>query len=100
MRRSYDKEFKLNAIKFLNESGKKLREVEDELGIGNGCLSHWRKEFEECEKSAFPGNGNINDAHKELVQLKRENAILKEERDILKKAMGIFTQGSKLNSNS
>ena len=89
-RKKYDKEFKLNAIKFYEESGKKQRDVEKELGIGDGCLSHWKKELEEYQDQSFPGNGNTRDH--EMEKLRRENEILKQERDILKKALGIFSK--------
>jgi len=90
----YDKEFKLNALKFYEESGKRLRDVEEELGIGSGCLSHWRREFEADKDNAFPGNGNISPEAKELAQMRKEMEILKQERDILKKALGIFSKTS------
>lgn len=92
MRRKYDKEFKLNAVRFYRESGKKIRDVEKELGVGSGCISHWAREFEELLDDAFPGNGKPRDT--ELMKLKKENEILKQERDILKKALGIFSQHS------
>lgn len=91
-RNKYDKEFKLNAIKLCEESGKKQREFENELGIGAGCISHWKRELEDEKENAFPGNGNLNAQDKELARLKRENEILKQERDILKKALGIFSK--------
>ncbi len=92
MRRKYDKEFKLNAIRFYQESGKSLRTAEKELGIGLGCLSRWIRNFEEQQEKAFPGNGNPRDI--EIMKLKRENELMKQERDILKKALGIFSRSS------
>ena len=89
-RKKYDKEFKLNAIKLYEESGKRLREFENDLGIGTGCISHWKRELKEEKENAFPGNGNPRDV--EMARLKRENEILKQERDILKKALGIFSK--------
>lgn len=89
-RKKYDKDFKINAVKLYEESGKRLRDVEDELGISPGCLSHWKLELQEENEITFPGNGNPRDV--ELARLKRENEILKQERDILKKALGIFSK--------
>jgi len=97
-RKKYDKEFKLNAIKFYKENSMKLREVEKELGIGSGCLSHWMKELKEEENKSFPGNGNPKE--QEIAKLKRENEILKQERDILKKALGIFSKDRVIDINS
>ena len=89
-RKKYDKEFKLNAIKLFEESGRKQRDFENDLGIGSGCISHWKRQLKEEQENVFPGNGNPRDA--ELARLKRENEILKQERDILKKALGIFSK--------
>jgi transposase len=89
-RNKYDKEFKLNAIKLCEESGKKQRDFEKEIGVGAGCISHWKHEFEVEKENAFPGNGNPRDV--EMAKLKRENEILKQEREILKKALGIFSK--------
>jgi transposase len=94
-RKMYDKEFKVNAVRFYEESGKKLKEVEEELGIGSGCISHWKKELVEEKGQAFRGNGNMTEEQKELYRLRRENEILKEEREILKKVVGMFSKPSK-----
>lgn len=89
-RSKYDKEFKLNAIRLYEESGMKIRDFEKEMGIGSGCLSHWKRELKASEEHAFPGNGNARD--KEIAELKKEIERLKQERDILKKAVGIFSK--------
>jgi transposase len=89
-RKKYDKEFKFNALKLFEESGRKQRDFERELGIGEGCISHWKRELKEDKENVFPGNGNPRDV--EFAKLKRENEILKQERDILKKALGIFSK--------
>lgn len=94
-RKMYDKEFKLNAVRFYEEGGKRQRDVEKDLGIGAGCLSHWRKELREEKADTFRGNGNMTDEQKELVRLRRENEILKEEREILKKVVGMFSKPSR-----
>lgn len=88
-RKKYDQDFKLNAIRFYEENGMKLRDVEKELGIGSGCISHWRRELCEDDEHSFPGNGNARD--QEVAKLKKDNIRLRQERDILKKALGIFS---------
>ena len=95
MRKQYDKEFKINAVRLYEESGKLLREVEKELGVGTGCISHWRKELQDQGELSFPGNGKLNEKDAEMARLKRELEIVKQERDILKKAVGIFSNHSK-----
>jgi transposase len=94
-KKKYDKEFKLNAIRFYEESGKPLQEVEEELGIGIGNLSRWRRQLDKEKGEAFRGNGNMTEEQKELYRLRRENEILKEEREILKKVVGMFSKPSK-----
>ena len=95
MRKQYDKEFKINAVRLYEESGKLLREVEQELGVGTGCISHWRKELQDQGELSFPGNGKLNEKDAEMARLKRELEIVKQERDIFKKAVGIFSNHSK-----
>ena len=97
-RKKYDREFKLDAIRLWKESGMKQRDFEQEMGIGNGCISHWRRELENHEANAFPGNGTPRD--QEVAKLKRENEILRQEREILKKALGIFSKPPKTGIDS
>jgi transposase len=97
-RNKYDKDFKLNAIRLCEESSKKQRDFEKEMGIGEGCISHWKRELNESKEQAFPGNGIPRD--QEIARLKRENEILRQERDILKKAVGIFSKPNGTDMNS
>ena len=89
-RRSYTEEFKIEAVKLLYESEESAAQITRELGITQTHLSRWKREMEEDPEGAFPGKGNARD--EELARLRRENAKLKKERDILKKAVGIFSQ--------
>lgn len=91
-RRTYTREFRIEAVRLLETSGKSGHEIEDDLGIGRGQVYRWRKQLSE-EKGglrAFPGTGKPRD--EELVGLKRELAIVGEERDILRKAVAIFSR--------
>lgn len=97
-RNKYDREFKLNSIKLCEESNMNQRDFEKEMGIGAGCISHWKRELRESEEQAFPGNGNPRD--QEVAFLKRENERLRQERDILKKAVGIFSKPRRTGMNS
>jgi transposase len=89
-RMKYSKEFKIDAIKLCEESDLTQRDFEIEMGIGAGCISHWKREIRESDTSVFPGNGTPRD--EEIIRLKREIEHLKQERDILKKAVGIFSK--------
>ena len=88
-RNSYTKEFKVQAVELLNSSGRSGHQIEEELGIGEGTIYRWRRQLEERGELAFPGKGNERD--KELAELRRENAELREEREILRKAIAIFS---------
>jgi transposase len=94
-KKTYTREFKIEAVRLYQTSGKTQAEIEDELGIGSGCLSRWKKEFAEAGEDAFPGRGNLPPEEERLRQLERENEILRQERDILKKAVTIFSQQSR-----
>lgn len=93
VRKKYDKEFKSNAIRLSETREKPIRDLEQDLGIGAGCISHWKSELSKEEKNAFPGNGNPKD--REIYELKKKVAILEMEREILKKAISIFSEKKK-----
>jgi transposase len=94
-RRTYTREFKLEAVHLLETSGRSAAQLERELGIGGGCLSRWRREFAEEGENAFPGHGRLAPDQEQIRQLERENEILRQERDILKKAVAIFSHPSR-----
>jgi transposase len=89
--RAYDKEFKLNAVKLYKESGRSLSQVSEELGIPSATLAGWIQAYEKDQGEAFPGKGYLKPSDAEVAQLRKELAIAREERDILKKALGIFS---------
>ena len=89
--RKYDKEFKLNAIKLYLESERTYQQISSELGIPNATLVTWVASQKKEGEQAFPGKGHIRAPDVEMAQLRKELAIAREERDILKKALGIFS---------
>jgi transposase len=91
-RRKFDREFKIQAVKLLLESGKTVEEVAEDLGIYWGNLSRWKKEYKKDVEGAFPGMGKLKPEDEELRRLKKENEGLRQERDILKKALAIFSK--------
>lgn len=92
-KKHYTKEFKEEAINLLESSGESARKIEQDLGINPGNLSRWKREKQEKDLRAFPGKGNPRD--EELSKLKKELALVKEERDILRKAVAIFSKPQK-----
>lgn len=89
-RRPYTREFKLEALRLLETSGKSATQIERDLGIGSGNLYRWKRKLAQDGQEAFPGQGRLTPDQEQIRQLKRENEILRQERDILKKAMAIF----------
>ncbi len=92
MSKKYDKEFKLNAVKLVLEKKLTCTQVSQDLGIGLSSLQRCLHEVEKHGKTnVFPGSGNLRVEDDERRHLKREIDILRRERDILKKALAIFS---------
>ena len=91
-KKQYTREFKLEAVRLLEISGRNASQLERELDIGKGCLSRWKREFAAEGEDAFPGHGCLAPEQEQLRQLERENEVLRQERDILKKAIAIFSR--------
>jgi transposase len=91
-RKSYSREFKLEAVSMVTEGGVGIAQAARNLGISENSLWRWKKEFEEDPDHAFPGKGHLKPAEDEIARLRRENRRLRQERDILKKAVGIFSR--------
>jgi transposase len=91
-RRKYDCQFKIEAVRLVTEEGRKASEVARNLGIHVNLIYLWKKQLSEDAKEAFPGHGNLKSSDAELRKLKWELADIKEERDILKKALAIFSK--------
>ena len=87
-RRSFTEEFKREAVRLAQERGN-LSAVARDLGINDSVLQRWKKRLEQRQERPFPGRGNPRD--EEMAKLQRELAQVKEENEILKKAVGIFT---------
>lgn len=91
-RRVYTAEFKPEAVALSKSSGKSLAEIERELGLSKGLLKHWVRQAEVDGAFAFPGHGRLKPEAEELRRLRRENEVLRQERDSLKKVVAIFSQ--------
>ena len=87
-RKLYTDEFKREAVRLAKERGN-IRQTARDLGISDNTLQGWKLQMERTPANPFPGNGVPRDA--ELTKLQRELARLKEENEILKKAVGIFS---------
>lgn len=92
-RRKYTKEFKIEAIQLADTTEKSTAEIEYDLGIPSGMIGKWRRQLAFADQqglSVFPGNGIPRD--EELSRLRKEYAEMREERDILRKALAIFSK--------
>ena len=90
-RRSYTAEFKREAVRLWQTSGKTAAEIERELGIGAGLLGRWKRKLHREGRAAFDQDTPLSAEQKRIRQLERELRIARMERDILKKAVAIFT---------
>ena len=89
-RKTYTREFKLQALRMLTDQGLSVAEVARRLGVGENCLRHWRQAAREQGGAAFPGQGNPSPADEELRRLRAEVQRLRAQRDLLKKAAAYF----------
>jgi len=69
-----------------------MSEVARDLGINSNMLSRWKKELCEDPIHAFPGQGHLKPEEEKLRRIQRELEDVKEERDILKKALAVFSK--------
>lgn len=89
----YSKEFKLEAVRLLEQSDRPGSEIALQLGIRRNQLYKWQKELQEKGDDAFTGSGRRPaNEEAEVNRLRRELAQVKEERDILKKAAQYFAK--------
>jgi transposase len=89
-RKTYTREFKLQAVRMLTDQGLSVAEVARRLGVGENCLRNWRAAARREGEAAFPGQGNPSPAEDELRRLRAEVHRLRAERDLLKKAAAYF----------
>jgi transposase len=92
--RTYTKEFKLEALELLESSGKSAAQLERELGITTGLLLKWRDRYQVKRESgeAQLAPSDMAEAQAEIKRLRRQLKIAEQERDILKKAVSIFSK--------
>ena len=93
--RTYTKEFKLEALEMLKRSGKSAGAIERELGITPGLLVKWRARYQVLQRSEQEvqlGPSDLEGAKADIRRLQRELAVVEEEREILKKALNIFSR--------
>ena len=90
--RSYDRQFKEEAVRLVIEGKRPVGEVAHGLGIHENLLHTWKRKYKEDFPGSFPGKGHLRPQDEEFKRLQKENANLREEREILKKALAIFSK--------
>ena len=93
--RKFSKSFKLEALRLLENSEKPAAEIERDLGITPGLLGKWRTRYKIDHESGKLASNELQAARREVRRLERELEIAQQERDILKKAVSIFSQEEK-----
>lgn len=93
-RRKFTAEFKRDAVRRIVEDGVRQAQVSRELEVSVATLAKWRQEYLADPEHSFPGLGRMKPADAELARLKRENARLREELIIVKKAAAYFAKES------
>ncbi len=93
LRKKFTREFKLNAVE-LSYSRDNIRDLAHELKIRPDLIYRWRSEFASYQGKSFPGNGKpkLTEEESEVARLKKELTDIRIERDILKKAVAIFSR--------
>jgi transposase len=89
--RRFTQEFRDEAVRLAETSGRTRREIAEDLGIGLSTLRHWIDRRHECQME-HPPEDRQEDMAAELKRLRRENEILRQEREILKRATAFFAK--------
>lgn len=87
-RRTFSEEFKREAVRLVETSGLTIKQVAEDLGVGLSTLTRWLRLYREQELLSGPHD----DVDKELARLRKENELLRQERDLLKKATAFFAK--------
>ena len=98
-KRTYTRAFKLQALELAKRGQKSIHEIERDLGITPGLLPKWKGRMKVDGAQAFAGKGRRPEDEALIRQLKREVELLRTERDILKKALAIFSVGAERPTN-
>lgn len=90
--KTYDKDFKINTVNLYKSSGKSLKIIAQDMGLATSTLSKWVREYSENDQGSFPGKGYPKACEEEVRALRKELTHVRQERDILKKALAIFSE--------
>ena len=91
-KRYFDREFKYEAIRLMNEGKRSVRDIAKDLDIHPNVLHQWRRKYRADMEQAFVGKGHLRSPEEEIRRLQWENEDLREEKEILKKALAILSR--------
>ena len=92
VRRTYTREFKVEAVKLIIEKGYSVAEAARSLGLHENLIRSWKHALDSKGSDAFPGQGKLPAIEDELRRLRADNKRLLAERDFLKKAAAFFAR--------
>lgn len=100
-RKKYTKGEKLTIVELSQEKGANIQELANRFRVTASTIYNWRSTYIKNKEASFPGHGNkiMTESEREIAKLKRALKEVELERDILKKAVGIFSKGDKKYSN-
>ena len=90
--RHFSREFKINAVQLVTEKKMSLRQVAEDLDIHPNLLQIWKGKYLKDGEKAFSGKGKISSEKSEVRRLRKDLEKIKEERDILKKVLAVFSK--------
>ncbi len=91
-RRRFSREYKQEVAEMVLSGGHEIHVLSRELDLRPDMIQRWVKQHREDPEQSFPGQGRPKERDLELLRLRRENRVLREERDILKKVVAIFSE--------
>ena len=101
LRKSYTKEEKLAIVKLSLDENQSVKSISERFEVSENTIYNWRSKYLKAKEAAFPGKGNkqMTEAERKIDNLEKELRETRLERDILKKAVGIFSKNDRKFSN-
>lgn len=99
MKKHHSQEFKKEAVRLVVQSGRKIRQIAEELGVNIWTLKDWVKKYDKETRAELISQGFKMSPEEENRILKKELVDITEERDILKKAIAVFSKKPKINTS-
>ncbi len=91
-RRRFSREYKQEIAEMVLRGGHEVHVLSRDLDMRPDMIQRWVKQYQADPQQAFPGPGRLKERDEELLRLRRENRVLREERDVLKKVVAIFSE--------